>query len=470
MGKTPLDQRSALTPTLLISVSFLVGAISAAVSFYSLVILPSVPPPPEVFLFWVAVAEFATPLFGFTLTLAVVTALKRSRLYALPLVLLFASYVLTLLSPRHPMDDPYLSLWITVVSLMIVLPMILFGYLWRATKRATALGMFVGLLLYYIYYLYYTVTLTQYVGALGFYLIPAEYMSHVILYQSLAGMMGIALFVGATSMSFIYWSFRYSDKKLGGEVIGYTMSIPVIATEGFILLRTLDFVNTLEYMVTLIVTAIAAGVFILTGSYLYGRYRESHYRQTLALSLFSYLAGMSYLIFNIGQHLYIFVGRFPWFDLIALSIGMLTGSFLFISAVYALDRPSLALAPFAVAIPLIVLSILLYPMPPVFLYVIVIAAVALTIVPGVMFGILLRKMMRGKEKGRGRVLGIFIGFLFLLLASPVQTMSASVPDPITFVSSILAIIASFVAILGALSFYFGVSGRFDRWFYERKKK
>jgi hypothetical protein len=472
VSKTPVDQRSALTPTLLISVSFLVGAISSAIGFYSLSTLPGAPttlPPPSIekVLPWVEVAEFAAPLFGFALMLAGVSALRRRQLYALPVALLTVSYVLTWLSPKHPMDVPYITLWVATVSLMIVLPILLFGYLWRITKRVTALGMFVGLLLYFVYYLYFTLTLSEYVGYLGFYLVPAEYLGHLELYQLMAGMMFIALFVGATSMSFIYWSFRYSDKKLGGEVIGYTMTIPVIATEAFILMLTLGLVPP-EYMVTLIMTAVGAGVFILTGSYLYGRYRESHYRQTLALSLFSYFAGIGYLLFNIGQHLYIFFGRFAWFDLISLPVGMLTGSFLFISGVYALERPSLVPAPFMVAVPLIILSLLLYPMPVWLLYTMVVVAVALTIVPGAMFAILLRRMRMGKEKGRGRILGIFTGFLFLLLGSPIQTLSASVPDPMAFVSSPIAIIGSLISFLGALFFYLGVSGRFDRWFYERR--
>jgi hypothetical protein len=473
LGKTPVDQRSALTPTLIISISFLIGLIATALSYYSLLTLPPPPstlPPPSInVLFpWILIAEFATPLFGFTLLVAVVASLKQPRLYALPVALLIMSYAMSLLSPKHPLDDPYLSLWIAAGSLLLILPMALFGFLWRRTKRSTALGMFAGLILYYIYYLYYARTLSEYIGYLGFYLVPAEYFGHVGSYQTLIGLMPIAVFVGVTSLSLIYWFFQYSDRKLGGEVIGYSFTIPVISVEFYIILLLLGSVPT-QYAATLIISSVAAGIFILTGSYVYGRYRESRSKQSLALSMFAYFAGLDFLLFAIGQDIWVFFGNLSWVDQITLPVGLLTGAFLFMAAMYAIGRPSLVLLPALLIVPLVILSILFTPLPFWLLLLMGGSGVILTIAPGAMFGVLWRRMSKGKEKGRGRVLGIFLGFLFVLLASPILIMSAAVSDQIAFVGSYIGLTGSLLAFVGALLFFLGISGRIDRRFYERRK-
>jgi hypothetical protein len=472
-AKTLLDQRSALTPTLVISISFLVGLIATALSYYSLLTLP---PPPSVMppvsidmLFpWVVIAELATPLFGFTLLVAVVASFKRARLLVLPAIALAICYILSLLSPRHPLDDPYLSLWVGANSILLILPMVLFGFLWRRTKRSTALGMFAGLILYWIYYLCYTRVLSEYVGYLGFYLVLPEYFNHVNLYQMMIGLMPVILFVGVLALSIIYWFFQYSDRKLGGEVIGYSFTIPVISVEFYIILLFLGSVP-IEYAANLMISTFAAGIFILTGSYVYGRYRESHSRQSLALCLFAYFAGLDFLLFAVGQDIYVLLGNQPWFDLISLPVGILTGGFLFIAAMYAIDRPSLVLLPALVIAPLIVLSLLFSPLPFWLLILMGGSGVALTVVPGAMFGVLWHRMSKGKEKGRGRVLGIFLGFIFVLLASPIEIMSAAVPEAIAYASSFIAIAGAFLALAAALLFFFGISGRFDRWFYERRR-
>jgi Na+/proline symporter len=96
-------------------------------------------------------------------------------------------------------------------------------------------------------------------------------------------------------------------------------------------------------------------------------------------------------------------------------------------------------------------------------------AVLMSVVPGALFGVIWRRMSRAKEKGRGRVLGIFFGFLFLLLSSPVEILSATMPDPVLFVSSPIAVFGLFIAFLGSLIFYLGVSGRLDKWYYDRRR-
>jgi hypothetical protein len=475
-SKVPVDQRSALTPTLIISLSFLVGLISTVLSYYSLLTLPlppapapPLPPSIDTVFPWIIVAEFVTPLFGFTMMIAVITSLKQPRLYALPAALLVSCYVLSLLSPKHPLDDPYLSLWIAAISLLLVLPMALFAYLWRRTKRTTALGVFVGLILYYAYFLYYTQTLSQYVGSLGFYLVAAEYLGHVTLYQSLIGLMPIMIFVGVVSLSLIYWFFQYSDKKLGGEVIGYSLTIPMIAIE-FYLIMLLFGSLPIVYIAVLIASMGAAGIFILGGSYVYGRYRESRARQTLALSLFSFFAGLDFFLFVVGQHIYLAVGgRVPWVDMITLPVGVLTGGFLFIAAMYAVERTSLVLVPAVVIVPLIIMSVVFYPIPLWLLIIMAGAGIILTTIPGGMFGVLWWRMRKAKEKGRGRTLGIFMGFLFMIIASPLVIISAYTPDPVAYLASLFGVLGATFAFVGSLSFFLGVSGRFDRWFYDRRK-
>jgi hypothetical protein len=470
---TPVEQKGALIPTLVISLAFLVGFISSMLSFFSLLTLPPFPtlmPPPSIDIVypWELVAELVAPLFGFTISIAVVAALKRRRLYAIPSSLLIASYALSLLSPKHPLDDPFLSLWIAAGSLLLVIPMVLFGYLWRKTKRPTSFGMFIGLLLYFFYYLYNARTVSEYIGSLGFYLVPVEYFGHVELYQTLIGIAVLGVFDAVTSLFFVYWCFRYSEKKLGGEVIGYSLAVPVIASEVFLIILASGLVP-IEYLMSLSMETVGAGIFILTGSYLYGRYRESKARQTLMLSMFSFFAGMSYLAFNIGQHIYLAVGRTSWLDLVTLSLGMITGGFLFLASTYALEKPSLVLLPPVVIVPLFILALIFSPMPLWLLVIMISAAMLMTVVPGALFGVLWRRMSKGKEKGRGRVLGIFFGFLLLLLSSPVQILSATVPDPVLFVSSPIVLFGVFVAFLGSLIFYLGISGRFDRWYYDRRR-
>ncbi len=470
---TPAEQKGALIPTLVISLAFLVGFISSVLSFYSLLTLPPFPtimPPPsiEVVYPWELVAELVAPLFGFTISIAVVTALRRRRLYAIPIGLLIASYTLSLLSPKHPLDDPFLSLWIAAGSLLLVIPMVLFGYLWRKTKRPTAFGMFIGLLLYFFYYLYNARTVSEYIGSLGFYLVPAEYMGHVELYRTLIGIVVLGVFDAVTSLFFVYWCFRYSEKKLGGEVIGYSLTVPVIASEAFLIIMTFGTVP-IEYLMSLSIETVGAGIFILTGSYLYGRYRESKARQTLMLSMFSFCAGLSYLMFNAGQHIYLAVGRTTWLDIVTLSLGMITGGFLFLAATYVLERPSLVLLPPLVITPLFILALIFSPIPLWLLVIMVSGAILMTAVPGVLFGVLWRRMSKAKEKGRGRILGIFFGFLLSLLSSPVEILSATIPDPVLFVSSPIAIFGLFIAFLGSLIFYLGVSGKFDKWYYDRRR-
>ncbi|WXG46844.1 MAG: hypothetical protein WED05_09335 [Candidatus Atabeyarchaeum deiterrae] len=469
--KTRAEQRSALRPTLIISVSFLMGAIALFVNFYSLLIYPAFPttfPPPLVVGVypWEFATELLTPLFGFLVMVAVVTALRRPRLYALPVALLAVCYILSLLSPKHPMDDPFLTFWLTSSSLMIFLPMLLFLYLWASTKRPTAFGMFTGLLLYQVFYTLFSTTESEYVGVLGFYA-PAEYETHILRYGVFYPFIFVGILLAVAGLSFVIWSFFYSEKKLGGELIGYSLSTAVIGTELSIILLSLG-TFAIGYSITLLITAFGAGIFILTGSYLYGRYRESRHTQTLMLSIFSYFAGLSFLMFNIGQHIYLLYGRLAWFDIVTLTLGLLTGGFLFLAAITAMERRSLVLLPPAVIIPLFIMSLLFMPLPPWLLAVMAGAALLMTVLPGVMFFVLWRRMSKGKEKGRGRVLGIFLGFLFLILSSPILILSSTVPDPIAFVASIVGIAGSILAFVGSFLFYLGVSGRLDRWFHERR--
>lgn len=458
-SKATAEQKVALRPTLVMALSFLVGGISSGFSFLALQDLASLLPISA----WVIVAELIAPLFGFTLLIAVVAVLKEPRLYVLPFGLIIVSYVLSVLSPTHPLDDPYLSIWITVGSFLMLFPMVLFAYLWRSTRRPTTFGMFIGILLYLIYYVVYEYLLSEYVGYLGYYLNPAEFPMHVERYLAFSGYTVIFLFLAVMGLSFIYWFFRYSERKVGGEIIGYTLTIPIVVSEFAIVLQFLGMLP-IEYLMTLLVTAGAAGVFLLTGSYLYGRYRENRYRQTLMLVAFSYTAGLSYLMYNIGEHIHWFyIGPQPWIDLISIPIGMVTGGFLFLSAIYALEWKSLVLVPFAIIIPFVILAIIFGPVLPTWLfYSMIAAAVGLTVLPGAMFGTLWRKMSKAKEKGAGRVLGIFLGFIFILLASPFQFI------PMAPSSDLTRVLGSAMLLVGSMIFYAGVSGRLDKWFYQRR--
>jgi hypothetical protein len=78
-------------------------------------------------------------------------------------------------------------------------------------------------------------------------------------------------------------------------------------------------------------------------------------------------------------------------------------------------------------------------------------------------------MSKEKEKGRGRIMGVFFGFLFLLLSSPVLIGTSIVADQVAYMSSIIGIAGSMVVLLGSLLFFLGVSGRFDKWVYDRRK-
>jgi hypothetical protein len=472
---TPVEQKGALTPTYIISIAFLVGSITTFISVYSLALLPGLPPTfsqpyPNITAVYPGelVSELATPLFGFTLSLAVAAALKARRLYAFPVGLLIVSWVLVLFSPKHPLDDPFLSLYIAVVSLLLVVPMGLFGYLWRRTRRPTTFGMFIGLLLYYLYYLFNAQVTSQFIGSMGFYLVQSEYLGHVALYQTLVNFEVLAVFDAVASLFFVYWCFRYSGKKLGGEVIGYSLTVPAIASEAFILLTTVG-AAPIEYFITLSTMMVGAGIFILTGSYLYGRYKESRARQTLMLSMFSYFTGFSYFMSDIGQNLYIIAARPAWVNLIAFPLGLITGGFLFLAGIYAIERPSLTFLPPTVIIPLLILSLILNPLPFWMLITMAVAALLLTVVPGGIFGVLWRRMSKEKEKGRGRILGIFFGFLFLLLSSPVLIGTSIIADPIAYMSSIIGITGSIVVLVGSLLFFLGISGRLDRWVYDRRK-
>jgi hypothetical protein len=466
---TPVDRKEELTPTLIISVAFLVGSISAFLSLYSLTTLPPTPsslPPPSITSVypWVMIAEVATSLFGFTVLVAVIKALGRRQLYALPIGLLAASWILSLLSPKHPLDAPFLPLWLIAESLMLVIPMVLFGYLWRRTRRPTAFGMFIGLLLYYFYFLYNARTVAEYIGSLGFYYVDmAQYIGHVEQYQLLAGFIVLGVFDAVASLFFVYWCFRYSEKKLGGEVIGYSLSTAVIAADVSIMLLSFGAVSV-EYSITLLIMAIGTGVFILTASYLYGRYREVRRGQTLILSFFSFLAGLDFLAFNVGQHLSLVSMRPLWFDSMALTLGMLTGGFLFIAAMYAIGRKSLILIPPIVILPFFVLGLLFQPLPLWLTISMAGAAIFLAAVPGLIFVVLLRRMSKTKEKGRGRLLGILLGFVFMMISSPIWVFTGA-----GLAASLIGIVGAFFALLASLYFYLGISGRFDKWFFERRR-
>jgi hypothetical protein len=223
-----------------------------------------------------------------------------------------------------------------------------------------------------------------------------------------------------------------------------------------------------EYLIGLFVLMVGAGIFILTGSYLYGRFRESRARQTLMLSMFSFFVGISYFVSIVGQYLYLTAGRPPWVDSIAFPLGLITGGFLFLAAIYAIERPSLVFLPPLVIIPLLILTVIFNPLPFWLTMVMVAAALLMTVVPGGLFGVLWIRMSKGKEKGRGRILGIFFGFLFLLLSSPVLIATSIVADPVAFLSSIVGILGSLAGFLGSLLFFLGVSGRLDRRFYDRR--
>jgi hypothetical protein len=308
----------------------------------------------------------------------------------------------------------------------------------------------------------------QYIGSMGFYLVQNEYLGHVALYQILVNFEVLAVFDSVASLFFVYWCFRYSGKKLGGEVIGYSLTVPAIASEAFILLTTVG-AAPIEYFITLSIMMVGAGIFILTGSYLYGRYKESRARQTLMLSMFSYFTGLSYFMSNVGQNLYIIAARPAWVNLIAFPLGLITGGFLFLAAIYAIERPSLTFLPPTIIVPLLILSLILNPMPFWLLITMAVAALLMTVIPGGVFGVLWRRMSKEKEKGRGRILGIFFGFLFLLLSSPVLIGTSIIADPIAYMSSIIGITGSVVVLVGSMLFFLGISGRFDRWVYDRRK-
>jgi Na+/proline symporter len=147
---------------------------------------------------------------------------------------------------------------------------------------------------------------------------------------------------------------------------------------------------------------------------------------------------------------------------------LITGGFLFLAAVYAIQRPSLIFLPPLVIVPLLILSIIFNPLPLWLTLVMVTAALLMTVVPGGLFGVLWRRMSKEKEKGRGRIMGIFFGFLFLLLSSPVLIATSIVADPVAFLSSFAGVVGTSAAFIGSLLFFLGVSGRLDRWLYDRR--
>lgn len=410
----PVEKRTDLRPTLIILLSFLVGFVTTLVQAVSIEVAT-----PE----WLLVGEMATPLFGFALFLVVVAALGRRGLIVIGLALIALMWTVSLATP-HPLQEPFRAVWVASYDTIVLIPAVLFGYLWLATRRSTSFALFIGFVAYNAYSAIITVH-------------PMDY-----------GL--IAVFLAVFCLSIISFSFLYYEKKIGGELVGYSVSMPVIALAVATVLSYPGTYSVSDVSYFFLIAGAAAMMF-LAGSYLYGRYRENPRAQTLALSLCLNLFGIAWVLDDVFS---MQLTSLPtWFDSVVWSYTLIAVGFLFLSAVYALELRHAARSPALVVIPFVILQLALGSDSPWMTEATIALSIILTILPMGMFGVLWRRLRTANRKGAGRPLGIFLG-LFLVTVS----------DILPFVSLLISGVSR---VVGAAILLLAVTGSLDRWFYKR---
>jgi hypothetical protein len=409
----PVEKRGELRPTLIILISFLVGLISTLIEIVSIEVGT-----PE----WILIGELAAPLFGFTLFLVVVAALGRRGLIVIGLVLLALMWTVSLATP-HPLQEPYRAVWVASYDTIVLIPALLFGYLWLTTRRSTSFALFVGFVAYNAYSATITVN-------------PLTY-----------GL--IAVFLAVFCLSIISFSFLYYEKRIGGELLGYSISMPVIAVIVAAILSNPGMFGVVD-MLYFILVASASAMMLLSGSYLYGRFRENPRAQTLALSLSLFLFGVALVLDNV---LLMQPTAAPeWFD-VTLSITLVSAGFLFLSAVYALELRRAARLPALVVIPFAFFEFALGSGVEWITLVTAALLLIFAILPICMFGVAWRKLRTTGRSGAARPLGLLVGLILL-----------TVSDLVMFAFPLMS---GILQVTGAAILLLAVTGSLDRWLYKQ---
>jgi uncharacterized membrane protein YfhO len=199
-----------------------------------------------------------------------------------------------------------------------------------------------------------------------------------------------------------------------------------------------------------ILVAGASAMMLLSGSYLYGRFRENPRAQTLTLSISLLLFGVTLVLDDVLLMQPAVVPE--WFE-VTLSITLVSAGFLFLSAVYALELRRAARLPALAVIPFTFLELTLGSGMPWITLVTAALLLVFAILPICMFGAAWRRLRATGRRGAGRPLGLLVGLLLL-------TVSDLLMFAFPLMSGILQVIGAAVLLLA-------VTGSIDRWFYKQ---
>jgi hypothetical protein len=293
---------------------------------------------------------------------------------------------------------------VLVVAILGFGPAILYGYLYLKTKKTTVFSLFIGILL---------ISISGTARGMS----PLNPFAPVL---SWIGLFGYAI---------ITVGFLLPELNIGGEFLGYTTALVIMAAQVVWTLMWYDLVPLPELFFTA-ATQIAAGLSFISAAYLWGRHRKSPHASTFLLSGFFLFIAIGYILYVIDV-LARFVPELVWVPPVIGTLGTYLGfigvAFAAASAIFAMEWRTLTLLPFLIAVPLAIIAILFFPdishpgvadlFPAnVFWWSTVGLLSLFFFIPIILYALIYSRLRKELFSGRGKALGLALGLLLIFPA------------------------------------------------------
>ncbi|MFX1564770.1 MAG: hypothetical protein ACFFCH_02145 [Promethearchaeota archaeon] len=392
--EVPVEYRFATYPTMLVAIAFLFYALGSFSGVVDVII-----PIGDIVQYKLTISLVATG--NLMVAFAALLAIER-RKFSIPVfILYFIGIFVVWTAPGVPMPLLNTVLMVLVIAILGFGPAILFGYLWTKTRKTTVFSLFIGILL---------------ISISG----SARGMSPTNPFAP------ILSWIGLFGYTIITIGFLLPDLDIGGEFLGYTAALVIMAAQVVWVLMWYDFVPIAELFFTA-ATQIAAGLAFISATFLWGRYRiKPHYSTILLFSFFLFIA-IGYILYVIDVFAR-FVPELSWVPPVVGTLGTYLGfvgvAFAAASAIYAMEWRPLTLLPFIIAIPLTIIAVFFFPeishpgaaevFPANVFWWSTIGLLSLFFfIPIILYSLIYKRLRKEPFSGRGKALGLALG-LFLI--------------------------------------------------------
>ncbi|MHA1902499.1 MAG: hypothetical protein ACXADL_04290 [Candidatus Thorarchaeota archaeon] len=374
--------------------------------------------------FWLPVYYIIVMIGASMFAFAALYILGWRRAFIVPAVVLAGAILATLIIIWQ---DLPMGLGFTlgpVTLILYIIPLALFGYLFKTSGRITSLALFLLLLMFLIF--------------------PLSQMPGPIMSPLISGIrtLGPAIMIVAFSRPTLGPSAELFGYSIAGNTGGFWLSLVLsIGTSDMMLLTAL----------TLLTTVACLGIGI--GVYCLSRYRASRNTATLTIGFYFLFGSISYLM--VALQTVGFVADAYW-NYTSAALGFISVMFLNLSAFIALDWKRVLLLPVVIMVPGLLYMFTFYPLTisliPNFGIVIGITNVIQTLTPIVLYALLWRRMSKVQARGRMRPLFLSIGILISWIGSVISFGTVS------------TVPAASILFIAYLIFGTGVTGLADKYF------